>query len=221
MIKMKRYKMALFDLDGTLTDSASGITRSLEYALDKMGIRVTDRAELCRFIGPPLLESFMNSFRFSLDQAEQAYAFYHEYFIERGMFENKVYEGVPAMLDDLNRCGIIAAVASAKPEIFVKQILRHFNLADSFQFIGGSDRNAGRVQKEDVIAYVLNAFPKIDKRDAVMVGDRRDDMIGAKKNRLDSIGVLYGFGSRDELQAAGADVLAESVDDLRSLLIDG
>lgn len=216
---MKRYQTALFDLDGTLTDSALGITRSIQYALEKFGIRVTDRTKLYKFIGPPLLDSFMNGYNFSCEKAERACNYYHEYFIEYGMFENKVYDGIPTLLNDLKNNGMITAVASAKPEIFVTQILRHFNLDGYFHFIGGADRKADRPNKEDVIAYVLNALPNVDKRKIVMIGDRQDDIFGAKRNQLDSIGVLYGFGSRAELQAAGADCIIESVDDLRFQLI--
>ena len=215
---MKRYKMIFFDLDGTLTDSGLGITKSVQYALNKYDIQVEDRTELYKFVGPPLVDSFMKYYHFSREQAEQADDFYHEYFTRKGMFENRVYDGVPAMLSNLNDNGFTLAVASAKPEIHVKQILHHFNLYDYFHLIGGVDKNAKRIHKDEVIHYVLSAFPNIDQQDVVMVGDRQDDVWGAKKNQIDVIGVLYGYGSRSELQTAGVDYLVETVDELRRKL---
>lgn len=220
-IEMKQYKIVIFDLDGTLTDSALGITNSLIYALGKCDIQVADRTELYKFIGPPLTDSFMEYYHFSHEEAVQASVFYDEYFRSKGIFENKVYDGVLEMLTELNERGIVTAVASAKPEIDVKKILRHFGLNDFFRIVGGSDSKTNRMRKEDVLRYALKFFHDVDKKDILMVGDRQDDVIGAKKNGLNSVGVLYGFGSQSELQAAGADYIVETVVELHRKLVRG
>ena len=215
---MKQYKTILFDLDGTLTDSASGITNSIMYALEKFGINVNNRTELYPFIGPPLLDSFITIYHFSEEKARQAVHYYHEYFSEKGMYENRIYDGIPEMLAVLKDRGKILAVASAKPECFVKTILNHFDLSRFFDFIGGTELHGTRIHKEQVIQYVLNALAITDKNEVVMVGDRRDDIQGAQNNGLDSVGVLYGFGSREELVAADASYLAKSVKELQAML---
>ena len=217
---MKRYKIAFFDLDGTLTDSALGITNSILYALDQFGIHVENRESLYKFIGPPLRDSFQRYYHFSPEQTEQAVEFYHVYFSDKGIFENQVYAGVPEMLADLKSHGVTAVVASAKPEVFVKQILQRFGLDGYFHFIGGAGQKT-RTRKAEVVRYVLDALADLDKREIVMIGDREDDITGAKRNQLDTIGVLYGFGSREELQAAGADYLVETVEELHGKLIHG
>lgn len=218
---MKRYKIALFDLDGTLTDSATGITNSIMYALARFDIQVQNRECLYPFIGPPLLDSFMKYYHFSYEQAKQACEDYHEYFCEKGIFENQVYHGVPEMLTELRNRGMTLAIASAKPEYLVKRILCHFHLSDFFHFIGGADASVQRIHKSDVIEYTLNAFQNLPKKEIVMIGDREDDITGAKTHQLDSVGVLYGFGSRRELEAAGAVYLIESVNELCQKLING
>lgn len=212
------FASVLFDLDGTLTDPAVGITRSVQYALRAFGVEESDRARLVSFIGPPLEQSFRELYGFSPEQAKQAVACYRVYFRGTGIWENKLYPGVRDMLQTLQNAGKTLLVASSKPEIFVRQILEHFGLAPYFAFAGGSELDGRRVQKDEVIRYVLERSGA-NPRTAAMVGDRRHDVRGARKNGLASIGVLYGYGGRDELLAAGADKLADSVAQLTGLLL--
>ena len=208
---MGKYQTVLFDLDGTLTDPGEGITNSVAYALAKYGIAVEDKTALYAFIGPPLIDSFRKFYSFSEEQARQAVEFYREYYRDRGMFENGVYEGIPGMLERLQAAGLTLAVATSKPEVFARQILAHYGLDGFFAFVGGSNLDGSRTKKSEVIAYVLEACGVTDNSRVLMVGDREHDILGAKAVGIDSLGVLFGYGSREELETAGAEYLAENV----------
>lgn len=208
----------LFDLDGTLTDPMVGITRSVQYALRAFGIEVSDLNELCCFIGPPLKSSFMKFYHFEGGDADKAVRLYREYFAERGMYENEVYEGIEEMLLALKDSGKTLMVATSKPTFFAKPILEHFRLDSYFTFVGGADLGETRVEKADVIQYTLSENKISDLSRVVMVGDREYDIIGAKTVGIASVGVLYGYGSSGELKAAGADVTVETVEQLKALL---
>lgn len=208
------YKIALFDLDGTLTDPGIGITNSVMHALRKMNVPIKERSEYYKFIGPPLLHGFQDYCGFSEEKAQQAVAYFREYFPTKGIFENKVYEGVEPMLQQLVNQDLKLCVATSKPEPFAKQILEHFHLEQYFSFIGGSTLDETRSDKAEVIRYVLDAEGIRDQGSVIMVGDREHDIIGAKKNGLDSLGVLYGYGDREELETAGAKFIAEKPEDI-------
>ncbi len=208
----------LFDLDGTLTDPKEGITKSVQYALRHFGIETENLDELCCFIGPPLKDSFMEYYDFSEEQARKAIDIYREYFSGRGLYENKAYEGVSEVLQSFLNAGKKLYVASSKPEVFVRKILKHFELDSFFSFMGGADMEETRVKKGDVIRYVLEECKITDLDKIVMIGDRKHDVLGAKETGIASVGVLYGYGSRQELEEAGADVLAETIFDLQNLL---
>ena len=213
------YENILFDLDGTLTDPGEGITNSVMYALKKFNIEVTDRSELYKFIGPPLLDSFEKYYGFTPDKSKQALLYYREYFVEKGMFENTVYDGIESLLACLRECGKKLYVATSKPEVYSVKILNHFGLAKYFDFIGGSTLDEkGRIHKADVIEYVLENAKIKDKSTAIMIGDRHFDIEGAKKCGLDSVGVLYGYGDRDELTASNATYIAEKVEDIKRII---
>lgn len=207
----------LFDLDGTVTDPGMGITNSVMYALRKFGIEETDREKLYRFIGPPLAESFEEFYGFSKLAAVLAVDYYREYYSEKGIFENRLYEGIKELLADLNEQGKRVVLATSKPEVFARKILKHFEIDGYFHFVSGSFLDGGRTNKAEVIAYALEQYPE---ERAVMVGDRKHDVIGARKCGLDCVGVLFGYGSRQELTEAGARWLAEDVPALRTLLLD-
>ena len=210
----------LFDLDGTLTDPGLGITNSVAHALAHFGITVTDRTRLYRFIGPPLMDSFMEYYGFTEEQAQTAVKVYREYFAERGWAENTVYEGIETLLAELTAAGKTLLVATSKPQVFAERILHHFGLARYFTHICGVALQAPRgYSKADVIREALAKAGVTDYSTAVMVGDRHHDIDGAKAVGLPSIGVLYGYGDRAEHEAAGADAIAESVDALRALLL--
>ncbi|MBD5465935.1 MAG: HAD family hydrolase [Lachnospiraceae bacterium] len=216
---MKSYDIILFDLDGTLTDPGVGITNSVAYALEKYHIQVEDRKQLYRFIGPPLHESFENDYGFSEEEAKTAVEYYREYFKEKGMFENVVYEGISELLRNLKDRGKTLVVATSKPEIFAKQILEHFGLKEYFTYIAGANMDGTRTKKDEVIRYALQSCGISQVAGVVMVGDREHDIMGANKVGLDSIGVLFGYGSRKELTDAGATYIAESVDMLSEILL--
>lgn len=211
-------KYLLFDLDGTLTDPKEGITKSVRYALRAYGIEVKDLDDLCCFIGPPLKESFMNFYDFREEDAVNAISVFREYFSEKGLFENRAYEGIGTVLKALRDSGKKMYVASSKPEVFVRQILKHFHPDSYFLFMGGADLEEVRVKKADVIRYVLEENGIRDLENVVMIGDREHDILGARETGISSIGVLYGYGSRSELQKAGADALAETIFDLQNLV---
>lgn len=203
------YQVILFDLDGTLTDPGEGITNSVAYALNKYGITVSDKKELYRFIGPPLHESFEEYYDFSQEKAMQAVAYYREYFSQTGIYENLVYDGIQDLLESLKEAGKKVILATSKPEPFAKQILEYFHLSDYFDFAAGSNMDGTRTRKADVIGYALKSCQISEYSKVVMIGDRMHDVLGAAQFGIDTIGVLYGYGSEEELKSAGAVYLAE------------
>lgn len=215
---MGNYQYCLFDLDGTLTDSEPGIVNSVIYALKKNGIEETDRIKLRKFIGPPLIESFREMYGFTKEQAKQTVQWYREYYSDQGMFENSVYEGIRQLLVQLKAEGRILIVATSKPEKFARIILEYFDLAKYFDLIAGAGMDEKRTHKDEVIAYAMERMDIRDKEKVIMIGDREYDVIGAKKNGVRSMGVLFGFGSRKELETAGADYIAETPEEIKSLL---
>ena len=212
------YQHILFDLDGTLTDPAEGITNSVAYALDKFGITVTDKRELFKFIGPPLVDSFMGFYGFSEEDANQAVVYYREYFKPKGMLQNEIYEGVRELLDEIKALGKSIILATSKPEIFAIEILKHFEIFDYFDFVAGATLDSTRNKKADVIAYALDSMKITDKASCLMVGDRNQDINGAKANGIASLGVLFGYGDLEELTNAGADYIAETVSDIKKYI---
>lgn len=208
------YQYVLFDLDGTLTDPGEGITNSVAYALKKYGIEVADRTSLYPFIGPPLHESFQKFYGFSEEESMQAVAYYREYYRDRGIYENEVYEGIPEVLQTLREQGKTLLLATSKPEAFAIQILEHFQLLPYFHVVAGATMDGSRVQKGDVIRYALEAGQISDLSQTVMVGDRRFDIEGAKENGFSAIGVLYGYGDFQELSEAGAKNIIEHPQEL-------
>lgn len=210
------FKYCLFDLDGTLTDPAIGITNSVMHALEKYDIHVSDRSELYPFIGPPLDYSFKTFYGFSEEQAVEAIKYYREYFSVTGLYENKVYDGVPEMLEALQKKGVKIALATSKPYEFSIKILKHFDLYKYFDFFGAATMDGSISKKADVISHLLDEMGAESKDEILMVGDRYHDIEGAKANDLKSAGVLWGYGSKDELQNAGAEyILSEPLEILQ------
>jgi len=209
-----KYKYYLFDLDGTLTDPGIGITNSVMHALEKFNIHVSDRKELYPFIGPPLVDSFEKYFGFDEKQALQAVEYYREYFREDGIFENVVYEGIPEMLGELKNRGAIVALATSKPYEFSVRILDHFDLHQYFDFVGAATMDGRISRKADVISHLIDKLGENEKSSILMIGDRDQDIDGAKANGLQSAGVLWGYGSREELMGAGADYIVSAPSDI-------
>ncbi len=214
----KKYPTILIDLDGTVTDPGEGITRSVAHALESLGIRVDDRRTLYPFIGPPLQASFREFYGLDDRQVAKAIRAYRAYFSEKGIFENEVYPGMEAFLRQQTAAGSRIYLATSKPEAFAVRILDHFHLSSYFAGIAGSTLDGKRVEKAEVIGYLLDRFPIDRNEPAVMIGDRKYDVEGAHRHGLPAIGVLYGYGSREELEKAGADLLACDLDELGRLL---
>lgn len=208
----RAYDIFFFDLDGTLTDSSLGITNSVIYALKKFGIEETDRTKLYPFIGPPLTVSFGQFYGFSKEQCIEAVGYYREYYRDRGLLENHVYEGLENVLKELKKLGKRLVVATSKPEPFAKQIIDHFGLAQYFDYVAGMKLDGGRGTKEEVIRYALDTCAVTDRTKVLMIGDREHDVFGAKGAGIDCLGILYGFGTREELEEAGADYIEETVE---------
>ena len=207
----------LFDLDGTLTDSGEGIMNSAAYALRRLGMTEDNPARLRRFVGPPLKHSFMEFYGLEDAAAEQAIALYREYYTDRGIRENRVYDGVEAMLRDCVHSGKTLALATSKPTVFAQKILDDFGLSKYFSLVCGSNLDGTRVIKAEIIAQVL-LDAKAEAAEAVMVGDRKHDVIGAKECGVFSVGVTYGYGSREELLEYGADAIVDQPEELAVLL---
>lgn len=214
------YKTILFDLDGTITNSGEGIINSVIYALEKMNLDVLDQAELYSFIGPPLNDSFKKFYHLDDHFTEQAVKYYREYYQTKGIYENRLYEGINNLLTDLQQAGCALYVATSKPEIYAKQILAHFDLDHYFTGIYGASLDGERSKKGDVIEYALKSAGLTDLNGTLMIGDRSHDMIGAKENQLACLGVLYGFGDQIELEKAGADYIAATPEEVEKIIIE-
>ena len=208
----------LFELDGTLTDSGPGIMNAFAYAIKKMDGQVMDREQLRKFVGPPLKDSFGRVLGYSREDTEKAIRLYREYYNDMGgVFENKVYPGVVKMLSELKSEGKKLIVATSKGAHGTGIVLEHFDLEKYFDFVATWD-DKNRQHKSDVIRYALEQCGITDLSQVVMVGDRENDILAANEVGIDSIGVLYGYGDKEELTTAGATYLAESADDVKSLV---
>lgn len=214
---MKKY--LLFDLDGTLTDPMVGITSSVAYALEAFGIHEEDHRKLIPFIGPPLTDSFEEFYGFSHEDALRAVEKYREYFSDRGIFENRVYEGIVPMLKTLKESGRINILATSKPTVYAERIVERFGLSQYLDGVQGSELDGSRVKKGDVIRFALKRNRIANLEETVMVGDRKHDILGAHEAGIEAVGVLFGYGSREELAAAGADYIVKNVKELARMLV--
>lgn len=208
-----KYKYLFFDLDGTLTDPAEGITNSVIYSLKKFNIEIKDRTTLYKFIGPPLVDSFMKFYGFDEKKAWTAVEYYREYFSVSGLFENKVYDGIENLLDTLQKQGHKLYVATSKPKEYSVRILDKFGLLKYFEYVSGSSMDEKDSDKATIIKNALNVS-LADKKDVLMIGDRCFDIKGAKINGIDSLAVLYGYGSREEITDSAPEYIVETVNDI-------
>lgn len=217
----KKYLAVLFDLDGTLTDPGEGITNSVAYALNYYGIKVENKKDLECFVGPPLFACFEKYYGFSRQKAEAAVEKYREYFSVKGIFENEIFEDTENLLKDLKEQGIKVILATSKPEIYAEKILKHFNIDRYFDCVTGSLLSGERIDKAEVIKEALKRAGDLDAKDCIMVGDKSHDIIGAKKNGMKAVGVLFGYGSLEELQSAQPDYIVENFSELKKVLLKG
>ena len=199
----KMYDICFFDLDGTIIDSAPGITNSVMYALEKFGIEETEREKLYKFIGPPLTDSFAGFYGFD----------------DTGIFECSVYPGFEKSLKALKAAGKRLFVATSKPEVYARRIIEHFDLDQYFEYVAGMELDGGRGSKAEVIGYLIDTCRMQDKKRILMIGDREHDVLGAKQEGLDCMGVLYGFGNREELEKAGALYVAGTPEDIAGIIL--
>lgn len=242
---MKKYQYLLFDLDGTLTDSKLGITRSVQYSLEKMGREIPPADELLSFIGPPLVSSYQEFCGMSEEDAKKATSIYRERYARIGLFENEIYPGITVMLSRLKEAGFTLAIATSKPEEYLTQIMEYFKLDDFFTVISGSSLAGERNSKAEVIEDALRqlaVWKKAEKKSiargnfrgqepdedtlkdikmhAIMIGDRHHDMEGASTCGIDSLGIHYGYAKEGELKEAGAVYEVDTVEDMCSFFIN-
>ncbi|PGD18027.1 HAD family hydrolase [Bacillus toyonensis] len=214
------YTTFLFDLDGTVTDPKKGIVNSVLYALEKVGIEELHVSELDSFIGPPIQQSFVERYNMNEGEVERAVFYFREYLKQRGLLENSVYEGIPNLLKQLKDNGNRLFIATSKPTIFARQVIEHFQLTNYFEDIIGSNLNGTRIKKEEIIAHILLQNEGLNKEEVVMIGDRKHDIIGANHNGIASIGVLYGYGSKNELIEVSATHIAKDIEELHHFCIE-
>ena len=210
------YKNILFDLDGTLIDSALGIINSFEYALSKYNISV-GKEELSTLIGPPLMDSFMNHFGFDKEKATQAVGYYREYYKSKGAMENELYHDVVNLLKELKKEEYTLCIATSKPEVFTLEILAHYDILKYFSYVSAPSIDDTTTKKEDIILKAINAL-NLNPKETIMIGDRKHDIIGANSNNIASIGVLYGFGNKEELEKEAATFIVSEVLDILDCL---
>ena len=215
---VKKYDTVLFDLDGTIIDSGEGVSNSVLYALEKFGIKETKENAL-KFIGPPLADSFKEFYGFSDEKATQGIEIYREYYREKGIFECYLYDGIVSLLKNLKANGYKVVLCTSKPEEYAKQILEHFDIMKYFDFpCGATMDEKTRASKDDVMQYAFETSGA-SKETTIMVGDRMFDINSANEFGIDSIGVTFGYGSRQELENAGATYVFDTANEIENLLI--
>lgn len=205
---MRNYSTLLFDLDGTLTDSTEGILKCLENAITQMEFEVPEDTNI--FLGPPIRQSFAEFLGMNAGQVDEAVRIFRERYSTVGLFENRVYDGIPEMLERLKSGGKRLMVATSKPLVYAVRIFDRFGLSKYFEFVGGAELDGTRDYKDEVIEYVLAQTGIADRSTVLMIGDRRQDVLGAHKTGIKCMGILWGYGSIEELREAGADYFAET-----------
>lgn len=217
IIKQK-FSTAIFDLDGTIADTGEGIVNSVKYALAKFGIEESSTEKLHKFIGPPLTVSFGELYDLKGDQALTAVRYYREYYSEKGIDENTLYDGIETLLDRIKKSGRKIILATCKPEQFAIHILRSHGIDKYFDLIAGATMDTTRITKTAVLSYALASLDTQDRANAVMIGDRKFDILGAKEFNIPTIAVTYGYGSKKELIEAGAKYISNSVEEIYGFL---
>ncbi len=216
---MELKEIILFDLDGTITNPKEGITKSIQYSLKHFDIEVENLDDLTKFIGPPLMDTYIKYYGLNDNDAKVAIEKYREYFAEYGIYENVVYDGMNELLAKLQNSGKRLIVATSKPAFYATKVLEYFNLDKYFEYVSGPDMNGKRSRKNEVIEYAIEQCKICNVDNAIMIGDREHDVLGAKEHKIECIGVTYGFGGFEELSNAGACHIVDSVETLSQLLM--
>lgn len=212
------YSFVLFDLDGTISNPKLGIINSVQYAAKKMGLRDVQAAEVEAHIGPPLQETFAEVFGLGEEETKKMIGYYRDYFKETGMFENVLYPGIQELLEALKPVNHLV-VATSKPTEFAEKILSYFQIEQYFELVVGSTLDGTRTKKREIIRFILEQYGEYNPEDFVMIGDRKQDILGARQNGIDSIGVTYGFGSPEELRGANPNHIVSTVSELGMLFL--
>ena len=214
-----KFEHVFFDLDGTLTDSQDGILNSFRNVLTHFGLEIPDYQTLCTYIGPPLTLTLTETFGFSKEKTEEGIKVFRSYYNTKGYLENRVFEGIPELLSDLKKAGLKLSVATSKPEETAKKIIRHFELEKYFDHICGSSSDESRSKKSEVLEYAIAENKITDRSTILMVGDRKFDVEGAAKTGLKCAGVLFGYGTEEELKKSGAAFIAKTPADILSFVL--
>ncbi|WP_099205981.1 HAD-IA family hydrolase [Scatolibacter rhodanostii] len=213
---MKQY--ILFDLDGTLVNSSEGIFKSVYYALNSLGIEESEPEQFRRFIGPPLDYSFRTFYNLNETGVRKALEKYRERYTEKGVYECKMYEGMKELVEELVAEGKTVCLATSKPQVFAEQILEMFHIKEYFKVIVGATLDGTLSEKGDIIKEAVRQLAGVSKEEMIMIGDREHDILGAKENGVQSIGIRHGFAEKGEFEAAGADYIVENTHELKNLL---
>ena len=213
-----KYPYLFFDLDGTISNSAEGITNAVTYALEHMGITPPPKQELMHFIGPPLIRTFTADYDLTPEEGARAVSLYREYYNVKGVYECEMYRGVGELLKRLRDAGYRMVLATCKPTVMAKVVLNYFGIGEYFEMVSGPEFDGTRNEKHQVIAYAMEQLGICDPKTALMIGDRRDDVLGAKKCGLPCVGVLWGYGGEAELREAGAAEVAQNTEKLQNLI---
>lgn len=211
---MKKYDVIIFDLDGTLSNSGEGITKSVQYALKRFGIIEENLDNLKHFVGPPMKEEMMKSYGFTEEQATEAVSVYRERYVPIGLYETSLYEGIVDLLENLKKHGKMIAMATSKPQSMAEEVVRTLEIETYFDYIMGADLIGGKQKKEDVLKALLEILPVKNKEKMLMVGDTIFDVEGAKAVGIDCMGVSYGYGDKEDMLKEGAVSVADSAEDL-------
>lgn len=214
----KKYDILLFDLDGTLTDPEEGISNAVKYSLSYFGIEENDMKKLRGFIGPPLIDGYMDICGFSYENALIARDKYRDYYSEKGVLENNIYPGIKDLLEEMKLIGKRMFVATSKPVVYADIILKHFGLFNYFEGVCGAEMSEKQHRKSNVIKKAISIAGESDLKKYLMIGDRKHDLIGANEVGIDSLGVLFGYGTKEELVEYCPKYIAETVSDLERIL---
>ncbi|MFQ9515987.1 MAG: HAD-IA family hydrolase [Eubacterium sp.] len=211
---MKSYEVIIFDLDGTLSNSKEGITKSVQYALSKLGIQENDLNHLEHFIGPPLTEELIRTYGMSIEEADKGLKYYRERYVPIGIYETEIYPGTEEMLKNLKRSGKYIAMATSKPQEMAEEVLKYLKIYNYFDLVMGAELHGPRQSKQAVLEALFEKLEIKDKKKYIMIGDTCFDIDGAKAVGIDAIGVSYGFGDRKEMLKHGALAIVDNAEEL-------